>query len=348
MGEYTEGKCQERVGNDVEEVESGNYTGEEKCYACKYTCKSTEGYYGEKEVCEAENTGRSCAIDNSSQCYMVTGCRIDMGWYTSITECEKAFPGYSCTYHEECYIKGSPKECPNGQYTTGKCPEKTGTTVTEVESGDKTGEDPCYNCIYTCKTAEGYYNSASECSSYNPGKACYNDSEIGCYLVSGCDTLNNYYDTNNDCEQANAGYFCQKDEQSQCYVKGQARTCPQNEYIKGECANRPHNKLEEIPSGSYAGDEACYRCSYTCLSEEGYYATSAICKDENIGFICENDAESGCFIKTDAQPCPENEYIGGQCPSKTGNTTEYTETGNYSGNNKCYTCSYECDVTNKY
>ena len=347
-GEYTSGKCQERVGNDVEEIESGNYTGEEKCYSCKYTCKSSEGYYSEQGICETENTGRSCAIDNSSQCYMVSGCRTDMGWYTNTTDCEKAFPGYSCSYHEECYIKGSPKECPNGQVKTGNCPEKAGTTVSESPSGSLSGEELCYNCIYTCKTDEGYYDSNGECTAANPGKACYHNIEVGCFEVSGCDTLNSYYDTPNDCEQANAGYYCQLDADSQCYIKGQARTCPQNEYTTGGCPPRPHNSINEIPSGNYAGDDACYRCSYNCLGEEGYYGTASICEDENVGYICENDAESGCFIKTDAADCPTDEYTSGNCPNKTGNSIQYIESGNYSGSNKCYTCSYECDVTNKY
>ena len=348
MGEYTAGKCQNRVGNDVEEVESGNYTGEEKCYACKYTCKSAEGYYSEKATCEAENTGRSCALDGSSQCFMVSGCRIDMGWYTNIVDCEKAFPGYSCTYHEECYIQGTPKECPAGQYTTGKCPEKPGTTVSESASGDKSGEEACYNCIYTCNADEGYYGSNQECTTQNPGKACYIEGETGCYLVSGCDTLNNYYDTSSDCEKANAGFYCQQDTESTCFVIGEARTCPQNEYTKGGCAPRPHNKLEEIASGNYAGNEACYRCNYTCLSEEGYYASATTCEDENVGYICQTDIESGCFIKTDAARCPENQYVSGQCPDKTGNTTQYVETDNFSGANRCYTCAYECDAAQKY
>ena len=113
----------------MEEKESGNFTGEEKCFACEYTCISAKGYYSDAETCENANTGRSCALDHSSQCFMVSGCRTDMGYYSGLEDCENAFKGYSCTLYNECYIKGDPKRCPTGQYTAGLCPEKPGTTV---------------------------------------------------------------------------------------------------------------------------------------------------------------------------------------------------------------------------
>ena len=347
-GEYTAGLCPDRVGNDVEEKESGNFTGEEKCFACEYTCISAKGYYSDAEICENANTGRSCALDHSSQCFMVSGCRTDMGYYSGLEDCENAFKGYSCTLYNECYIKGDPKRCPTGQYTTGLCPEKPGTTVAEEESGDMSGENPCYNCVYTCKAAEGFYGNQSECTRNNPGKSCYVEETSGCYKAGDCDELNNYYNDSGSCEAANTGYFCKEDELSKCYVKGDARQCPQDEYTKGGCAEKPGNKLDEIASGNYAGEEACYRCSYSCLTDQGYYPNSGVCEDANKGYICETDPESGCFVKTDAAPCPENEYTSGKCPSKPGNTTQYVPTENMSGTNQCYTCEYQCDAEERY
>ena len=332
----------------MEEKESGNFTGEEKCFACEYTCISAKGYYSDAETCENANTGRSCALDHSSQCFMVSGCRTDMGYYSGLEDCENAFKGYSCTLYNECYIKGDPKRCPTGQYTAGLCPEKPGTTVAEEESGDMSGENPCYNCVYTCKAAEGFYGNQSECTRNNPGKSCYVEETSGCYKAGDCDELNNYYNDSGSCEAANTGYFCKEDELSKCYVKGDARQCPQDEYTKGGCAEKRGYKLDEIASGNYAGEEACYRCSYSCLTDQGYYPNSGVCEDANKGYICETDPESGCFVKTDAAPCPENEYTSGKCPSTPGNTTQYVPTENMSGTNQCYTCEYQCDAEERY
>lgn len=210
------------------------------------------------------------------------------------------------------------------------------------------GENPCYNCVYTCKAAEGFYGNQSECTRNNPGKSCYVEETSGCYKAGDCDELNNYYNDSGSCEAANTGYFCKEDELSKCYVKGDARQCPQDEYTKGGCAEKPGNKLDEIASGNYAGEEACYRCSYSCLTDQGYYPNSGVCEDANKGYICETDPESGCFVKTDAAPCPENEYTSGKCPSKPGNTTQYVPTENMSGTNQCYTCEYQCDAEERY
>lgn len=171
-----------------------------------------------------------------------------MGYYSGLEDCENAFKGYSCTLYNECYIKGDPKRCPTGQYTTGLCPEKPGTTVAEEESGDMSGENPCYNCVYTCKAAEGFYGNQSECTRNNPGKSCYVEETSGCYKAGDCDELNNYYNDSGSCEAANTGYFCKEDELSKCYVKGDARQCPQDEYTKGGCAENPAISLMKSPA----------------------------------------------------------------------------------------------------
>ena len=181
--EYTE--CPSKEGNKVTPTPTENMSGAKQCYTCAYTCDETNKYYTLKDSCEKANPEQFCSLNDASGCYKPSGCNTAAGFYEEQKDCEAANTGYACELRDKCYVKGDAKDCPVGEYLTGKCPSKTGNDVSESPSGSMSGENQCFTCIYTCKVSDKYYPDNGSCQTANTGKACGIEEESGCYRVTG-------------------------------------------------------------------------------------------------------------------------------------------------------------------
>ena len=181
--EYT--ACPSKEGNKVTPTPTENMSGAKQCYTCAYTCDETNKYYTLKDSCEKANPEQFCSLNDASGCYKPSGCNTAAGFYEEQKDCEAANTGYACELRDKCYVKGDAKDCPVGEYLTGKCPSKTGNDVSESPSGSMSGENQCFTCIYTCKVSDKYYPDNGSCQTANPGKACVIEAASGYNRVTG-------------------------------------------------------------------------------------------------------------------------------------------------------------------
>ena len=215
--QYTNGKCPAVIGNKIEYIESGEMSGNDKCYTCAYSCNTAQGYYPSSSNCETSNPGKFCSLNEASGCYKAGGCDNSQGYYDNEEEFSSKYPGYNPLFQNGCYTKGSEKDCPNNQFTSGNCPEIEGQNSSQIATPNYSGDKRCYRCSYQCDTTQGYYDSQSQCTTIHIGNTCAAVQPSGCYKVSGCDNSKKYYDKNTECIIANTNKTCALDGASGCY-----------------------------------------------------------------------------------------------------------------------------------
>ena len=221
--QYTE--CPTRPEHNVEPKPTGEFSGENQCYACVYSCNTSKNFYDTEERCQTANRG------------------------------------YNCTLTENrCYITGEAKTCPLDEYT--ECPEKDGKVATPSATGNYAVELPCYSCSYGCDTSNNYYDDQSSCLKAHPGSTCAADETSGCHIPGACNTAAGWYSSNDLCQAAFPGGNCR--ETGGCYTKNTEIACPEGQYTGGLCPSKPGNTTQENPRGSFAGDAASYPCAYPC------------------------------------------------------------------------------------
>lgn len=301
-------------------------SGADKCYYCSYTCDTKQGYYNDHGSCQSANPGKTCGMNAASGCYKAGSCDNAGGYYDTAAEINAKYPGYNAVLQNGCYVKGTPKSCPENQFVSGSCPPIDGKNVSQIATPNYSGNDRCYRCSYTCNTDGGWYDSMLNCTSANVGNTCAVQSN-GCYRVSGCDVSKKYYDTNSACILANTNKSCARDERSGCYkvtgcdnsqgyydtreevtsqfpgyniiesngcfARGTAKTCPDGEYTS--CAPKTGNTVVKNETGNYAGPSACGTCVYTCNTSLGYYKDNQTCTADNYGKTCSLDKASDCY-----------------------------------------------------
>ena len=291
-------------------TETGNFSGETPCKICAFQCRSQLGYYDTRQICQTTNQGHTCDYASGSTCFTPTGCNNALNYYKLPSECESANPGYNCYATRSpngsnvCYTKNlsDPKKCPSGEYLMGQCPSKDGTTPDYNPTANKQGEEQCYTCTYQCNGTT-HFTEQETCEDANPGRSCSQDADTGCFIRAGCNTADGYYENDEDCRTNSTGHLCEQEPDSQCYVQ-----------------------------------------SETCDELNQYYNDQSDCENNYIGYSC--SIAYGCYVKGEAKPCPDGEYI--QCEEKPGTDVEPAETDNKSGENTCNTCEYKCDSAQGY
>ena len=197
-----------------------------------------------------------CELQPSTGCYIPSKCSTAAGYYEEQQDCEQVNTGYACDIQSNgCYKKGDAKDCPDEQYT--ECPTRPEHNVEPKPTGEFSGENQCYACVYSCNTSK------------------------------------NFYDTDESCQTANRGYNCTLTE-NRCYIKGEAKTCPLDEYT--ECPEKDGKVATPSATGNYAGELPCYSCSYGCDTSNNYYDDQSSCLKAHPGSTCAADETSGCHI----------------------------------------------------
>lgn len=97
-------------------------SGADKCYYCSYTCDTKQGYYNDHGSCQSANPGKTCGMNAASGCYKAGGCDNAGGYYDTAAEINAKYPGYNAVLQNGCYVKGTPKSCPENQFVSGSCP----------------------------------------------------------------------------------------------------------------------------------------------------------------------------------------------------------------------------------
>ena len=344
LGEYL--ACPDIDGTSATPTPTENKSGEEFCNTCAYTCLEEEEHYATSERCQEVNPTQFCnPVEHPDiTCYIPSGCNEAAGFYKEQTRCESAAEnkGYTCKQQGECWTKGEPAPCPGDEVTDGLCPPRDGNDVSQTPTDNMNGENQCYACVYTCQTAENYYADNNACRAANKDKACALDGDSQCYRVTGCDKENGKFDENGECTAANPGRTCTQDSESKCYARGGCDTAQKHYDDPGACsaANPGLNCEMEEESGCYIPT--------SCLTSAGYYKEKDDCEadEDNIGYICELQANGCYFNQGTPADCPENEYT--DCEPRPEHTYIKNETGHFSGENKCYTCVYSCNTEENF
>lgn len=94
-----------------------------------------------------------CELQPSTGCYIPSKCSTAAGYYEEQQDCEQVNTGYACDIQSNgCYKKGDAKDCPDEQYT--ECPTRPEHNVEPKPTGEFSGENQCYACVYSCNTSK--------------------------------------------------------------------------------------------------------------------------------------------------------------------------------------------------
>ena len=296
-------------------------------------------------------TGYDTQYQSAADC----GTQGANGWsYTSSGSvngkaCGKCTP-FQCTNYDSGHGVRSIIDCP--KYNTLK------------ESIDPTaigyaGDQPCYKCTYTCK--DDSYKTKSLCEANNIGYSCSSTTEKGitCWKPSGpinCPIgFSTQYQSVEDCgTQGASGWSYASSGTSGTQKCGKCTPFQCTKYDNGHGVSNvsqcpKYNTLKESVEPTaigYAGDQPCYKCTYTCKSDS--YTSKSQCESNNTGYSCSSTTENGitCWKPSGPVNCPvgfSTQYQSvTDCGSQGANGWSYTSSGT-SGNQKCGKCTpFQC------
>ena len=287
-----------------------------------------------------------CHDDNDPVCAIIVGEKVKVspaglaligvgaaaGAYALLHDddkgCDKSkYPLDECPEHGQCsHCKGKnrlescdefwtpnadktaciPVDCPTGEQTA--CEDKADHITTATPTANKSGDQQCYQCSYTCNEKDKRYDNLGFCAAYHPGIVCELN-ENQCWYPAKCDTSKGYYDNDDECRNSNPGYTC-KTVTNGCYIKdvcdianghhpNQASCenanigyhCTQQENLcwlpnftlLTECLPNSHTALCETQTGiistptpvSKSGPDDCLECDYKCDTASGWQQGSA-------------------------------------------------------------------------
>ena len=216
------------------------------------------------------------------------------------------------------------------------------------------GDDPCYKCTYTCK--DDYYTSEQTCLDDNVGYTCSSvtQNNITCWKPSTPATCPEGYDTQfqsvSDCGTTGAnGWQYTYSGTSGGLRCGKCTAYQSSRYDSGkgvanvdQCIT--YSTLDVAIDTNvigYAGNDPCYKCTYTCKDE--YYTSEQSCLIDNPGYTCSSTTENNvtCWAPGTPSACPDPSYTPGlvNCNDKAhpeGYT--YTSSGS-SGGQVCGKCT---------
>ena len=329
-------------------------------------CDTSQYYYETPDICKEAQNGYKCdVINNTSTCtnrgtpkecpqgsttnsYPTTG-------HDQLTFVE-AVATNSYAGDNVCYKHKYTCDNSKGYYAT--CPQYASCTNAVTYTANYSNE-PNYSCqtLYACplnyldndscrpnreeqarcfdggglhlkcSCTGNYYDEYEDCKAANMGYDCTEDTASGCYIkATNCNTAEGYFATESICEDPanNNGYECQQVENSDCWKETTTPlACPE---------------IGDTRTATLVDD-----CSRT--GTNGWILTNENTIYKSGGLTCKKCQEQSCSAVgasteySDISQCPSIEYL-----KVSGNSN----LGQYSGDDACYTCSYECDTTQQY
>ena len=330
---------------------------------------SINGYAGDTAcgLCTARtcDTG-STDITSAADCQTtgINGWTINRVDYAGNTACN------------ECVAK----TCPVGSSTSQTCNNGTYTTGSAQETGSFQGNTPCYECSYACNESNAF---ASPTNCTNGGYTCTTTTENGktCYIRNGSQSCPSDYNNGTTPCSGGTGYTysqetttvgsntCYKCTYS-CASGWTAGSCPSGK----TCTNSITSPVAcytgaQCPSDyPFTNKDTCQEGGYTCIES----ATGSGCWKQTGSTSCpsgystayqsvDNCGTSKANGWTFSSSGTSGGKVCGKCDPKTcssGQTTACTtssyanvgteNTGAYSGDTQCFTCSYTCNNTSGF
>ena len=358
------GQCTLHDNLKATQGSNDGWSGNNQCFTCIYECAT--GLYQDEDSCnQATQNGEYCIkVDNDLNiaCYDTTSCPTEYpNTFTSKEVCEQG--GYTCQQSPSvpgCF-KRDVLACTQGStdITTSYCATTNGgseNSWTLKDTGYVSGGKKCYECdaVNDCATGTSSdYINATSCPTQNYKKATsspingkYNGS-AQCYECSyTCDESQNAYSNEDNCKTDNTG--CTYDTTSQCWIIG--TSCPNGQDLSPTdltiCGTYPtYVTAFKSQSGATSGEDACYKCSYTCnTSMAGIYNDQTSCENNTQNekaYSCTKDETYGCYQRGEPLSCTQGATT---CePAKEGFTLSDEENGYYTGETPCLTCTYSCN-----
>ena len=330
---------------------------------------SINGYAGDTAcgLCTARtcDTG-STDITSAADCQTtgVNGWTINRVDYAGNTACN------------ECVAK----TCPVGSSTSQTCNNGTYTTGSAQETGSFQGNTPCYECSYACNESNAF---ASQTNCTNGGYTCTTTIENGktCYIRNGSQSCPPEYNNGTTPCSGGTGYTysqetttvgsntCYKCTYS-CASGWTAGSCPSGKtctnsisspvacYTGAQCpSDYPFTSQATCQEGGYtcvesAAGSGCWKQNGSTGCPDGYstaYQSVDNCGTSKAnGWTFSSSGTSGGQVcgKCTAKSCSTGQITA--CTSSSYATVSTDETGAYSGDTQCFTCSYTCNNTSGF
>ena len=330
---------------------------------------SINGYAGDTAcgLCTARtcDTG-STDITSAADCQTtgINGWTINRVDYAGNTACN------------ECVAK----TCPVGSSTSQTCNNGTYTTGSAQETGSFQGNTPCYECSYACNESNAF---ASQTNCTNGGYTCTTTTENGktCYIRNGSQSCPSEYNNGTTPCSGGTGYTysqetttvgsntCYKCTYS-CASGWTAGSCPSGKtctnsitspvacYTGAQCpSDYPFTSQATCQEGGYTCTESasgseCWKQTGSTSCPSGYstaYQSVDNCGTSKAnGWTFSSSGTSGGLV---CGKCTEKDCSSGQTTACT--TSSYANvgtenTGAYSGDTQCFTCSYTCNNTSGF
>ena len=316
-------QCTTFTGMKAAATNAVGYTGDDVCYRCSYTC-ATDAFDNKADCEEGGYTCSSSTVGTLTCWYQTGSTSCATGYTKGLTNCSaKTHPeGWSYT------TSGS-----SGGQVCGKCTEKTCTS----------GYSTSYTSVSSCGTtgADGYTYTSS---GYAGNSVC------GKCTAKVCATGYTYSSVTACGTRGSAGWSW-----TQATNPKYAGTTPCGSCSKLLCSRFDSGDLKGVTNVSqcstysgmtvslssavgYTGDDACYRCSYSCASDA--FTTESNCTSG--GYTCSSASVGSltCWYRTGSTGCPTG-YTKGltSCSGQTHpEGWNYTSSGS-SGGQTCGKCT---------
>ena len=330
---------------------------------------SINGYAGDTAcgLCTARtcDTG-STDITSAADCQTtgINGWTINRVDYAGNTACN------------ECVAK----TCPVGSSTSQTCNNGTYTTGSAQETGSFQGNTPCYECSYACNESNAF---ASQTNCTNGGYTCTTTTENDktCYIRNGSQSCPSEYNNGTTPCSGGTGYTynqetttvgsntCYKCTYS-CASGWTAGSCPSGKtctnsitspvacYTGAQCpSDYPFTSQATCQEGGYtctesASGSGCWKQTGSTSCPSGYstaYQSVDNCGTSKAnGWTFSSSGTSGGKVcgKCDPKTCSSGQTTACTTSSYANVGTE--NTGAYSGDTQCFTCSYTCNNTSGF
>lgn len=311
---------------NVSSSESGNYSGDDKCYTCTYSCNVSAGALESCPQglrCEAQTIAAADSAAGSKVCQFVAGADESVKNYDTKERCEEVNPWYICNPHEidngsggtvEVYKPDQDRPCPANEYLS--CPTVARLNVFSTETTSMSGTNKCYSCTYVCDASA---KALAMCPTYaRCGDITFEGTAaegLTCREVTGL--ADDVYDNKTDCEAAlqnqQRGYHCKKEEidvgggdKLDAWISdlSNLRQCSEfNAYDSCETGVQ-YLSLVDTPIGKYSGTTECHTCTYSCDSSQKAYEAGTVCpvwgvcSNRNITTATGTESSHTCVVVT--------------------------------------------------
>ena len=376
------------TGFTLTSKENGDYSGNTPCLTCTYACASNyytsenactnNGAY---QCSSVTDHGLTCWLRGNAE-----QCEIGSTEYQSVADCGNGTQGANGWTYTEHGMSGNlkcgectPKTCQDGS-STAKCTPGTYTKVASETEHGAAGDSICYLCTYACNESNAF-SQQSTCQA--GGYTCTTTTENGktCYIRNGSQSCPSEYNNGTTPCSGGTGYTysqetttvgsntCYKCTYS-CASGWTAGSCPSGKtctnsitspvacYTGAQCpSDYPFTSQTTCQEGGYtctesASGSGCWKQTGSTSCPSGY--STAYQSVDNCGTSKANGwtfSSSGTSGGKVCGKCTEKDCSSGQttaCATSSYANVGTENTGAYSGDTKCFTCSYTCNNTSGF